>query len=172
MKTNSNKTTILQMLAIICLVLISAATHAQQKISDFHGTWILNEQQSDFGRLTAASATKLKMIHIEQANATVTVITGDSTMKTVSALKFDGTPSGQIVSTVINGIPNTLSLDLALQTVNDHQFVTTAQGDPINGSTASVKTFTLSADGRTLTIAYKNSYGTTEMTGKLFFDKQ
>ena len=156
---------------IICLFLIGHTANAQNKVSNFSGTWLLNEDKCDFGRLTAASASKIRTLVIDQSAITITITSGDSTTKSSIVLNLDGKPSEQTVVTVINEIPNTSKKEAILKILTNTSFVST-MNDPVNMPSSSVKTYTISADGQMLTIEYKNMYGEQLLAGKLVYDKK
>jgi len=157
------------------MVLLLSLTHiasAQIKLKNFQGSWALDESKSDFGRLTAASASKVHDLKISQTEESLTVTSGDSTSKTSVTISLTGKTSEQTGSTIIYGIPNTVKTDVVVHLVNNRSFNTTVSNDPLGMAKISEKTYALSDDGNILTIEYKNDYGGQLLAGKLIYNKQ
>jgi len=164
MKTPINPTRFITLVLFFSLLFINISTNAQSKISNFNGTWLLNADKCDFGRLTVASAKKVMTVTIKQVNDSISISTGDSTERTENLIKLDGTPSVQITNSIINEIPNLSKKPLTVQVINNRSFIA--------GVPSSVKTYSISSDLQILTIDYKITYGSDELTGKLVYDKK
>ncbi|WPU94734.1 hypothetical protein SNE25_04270 [Mucilaginibacter sabulilitoris] len=172
MKRNIIKTSLNTIVFALSLVMLCLTANAQTKMQNFAGTWILNEDKSDFGRLTAKSASKVKVLTVVQTTSDITVFSGDSTMKTSIQINLSGEHAVQTSSTTVNGIPNKLTSNPDIQLVNDRSFTLRITKDPMSLVTSSVKTYTLSSDGKILIMEYKNTYGETILAGKLVYDKR
>ena len=154
-----------------CLSLINYSATAQTKKANFAGVWHLNENKSDFGRLTAASAKKVQILTISQTIAEITIKSGDSTENSTAVIRLDEKPSQLTTNAVINEIPTIAKSELITQWTNDHTVVVTLD-NPKGAMPPSVKTYTISPDLQTFTIDYKLKFGESELTGKLVYDKQ
>ncbi|MGN8068618.1 hypothetical protein [Mucilaginibacter sp. SG564] len=159
------------LILMACLSLINYSASGQTKKANFAGMWHLNENKSDFGRLTAASAKKVQVLTIDQTANELTIKSGDSTESTKAIIRFDGKPSQLNSNAVINEIPTISRSELSIQWINDHT-VTATLDNPKGLMPPSVKTYTISPDLQTFTIDYKLKFGESELTGKLVYDKQ
>lgn len=159
------------LILMTCLSLINYSATAQTKKASFAGVWHLNENKSDFGRLTAASAKKVQVLTIEQTADEIDMKSGDSTESTRAIIRLDGKPSQLNSNMVINEIPTISRSELSTQWINDRT-VTVTLDNPKGMMPPSVKTYTISPDLQTFTIDYKLKFGESELTGKLVYDKQ
>lgn len=171
MKTIIKYTLFTGLVLFLSLFFINNTVNAQSKTTNFSGTWLLNADKCDFGRLTVESAKKVMIVTIKQVDNSINISTGDSTEHVENLINLDGTPSVQITNSIINEIPNLSKKQLAVQVINKLSFMVTMD-NPKGPVTLSVKTYSLSPDLQTLTIAYKIAYGTTELVGKLIYDKK
>jgi hypothetical protein len=154
-----------------CFSLINYNASAQTQKANFAGVWHLNENKSDFGRLTAASAKKVQVLTIDQTADEIDMKSGDSTESTRAIIRLDGKTSQLTNNMVINEIPTISRSELSTQWINDHT-VTVTLDNPKGAMPPSVKTYTISPDLQTFTIDYKLKFGESELTGKLVYDKQ
>jgi len=165
MKTPIKHTRFISLLLFLSLFFINTSTNAQNKISDFSGTWLLNADKCDFGRLSVASAKNVMTVTIKQVDNSISISTGDSTDRIENLVKLDGTPSVQITNSIINEIPNFSKKPLTVQVINNRSFIA--------GVPSSVKTYSISSDLQILTIDYKITFtNNEELVGKLVYDKK
>lgn len=154
-----------------CLSLTNYNASAQSKAANFAGQWHLNENKSEFGRLTAASAKKVQILTISQTTVEITIKSGDSTENSTAVIRLDEKPSQLTTNAVINEIPTIAKSELITQWTNSHTVVVTLD-NPKGAMPPSVKTYTISPDLQTFTMDYKLKFGESELTGKLVYDKQ
>lgn len=171
MKYILNTPRIFKWACALMLILAGYTSGAQTKIKNFSGTWLLNEDKCDFGRLTAASASKIKTLTIVQSDEQITIKSGDSLANSSVVLNLNGKPSEQTTVSVINDIPNTSKKYISLQIVNSQSFISTIK-DPVSMPSSSIKAYTISNNGQLLTIDYNNTYGEQVLAGKLVYDKK
>ena len=171
MKIIMKHTGLAALILTACLSLINYSATAQIKKANFAGVWHLNENKSDFGRLTAASAKKVQVLTIDQTADEIDMKSGDSTESTRAIIRLDGKPSQLNSNMVINEISTISRSELSAQWINDHT-VTVTLDNPKGMMPSSVKTYTISPDLQTFTIDYKLKFGESELTGKLVYDRQ
>ncbi|MEN0055281.1 MAG: hypothetical protein AAGC65_16520 [Mucilaginibacter sp.] len=158
-------------LIITCLFLVTYNASAQTKTANFAGQWHLNEDKSDFGRLTAASLKKSQVLTISQTTDEIDIKSGDSTENNTSVIRLDGKQSQLITNQIISEIPNIIKSELSTHWTNDHVVIVTMD-HPKNALPPSVKTYTISPDGQTLSIDYRLKYSNEDLVLKLIYDKQ
>jgi hypothetical protein len=164
MKTTIKYTRFISLLLFLSLFFINISTNAQSKISNFSGTWLLNADKCDFGRLSVTVAEKLMTVTIKQLDNSISISTGDSTERIENLVMLDGTPSAQITNSIINEIPNFSKKPLTVQVINNRSFTAAVP--------SRVRTYSISSDFQILTIDYKITFTNEEFVGKLVYDKK
>ncbi|NOW95041.1 hypothetical protein [Mucilaginibacter sp. SG564] len=171
MKNILSKRYVIKWTCALVLMVAGYTSNAQSNLKNFSGTWLLNEEKCDFGKLSAANASKIKTITISQSEEQISIQSGDSSARSSTVLRLNGRPSEQTVVTVINDIPNTSTNSISVKIINSQSLISTMK-DQISLLSLSIKTYTISDDGQALTIAFNNTYGDNVLAGKLVYEKK
>ena len=154
-------------LAAAALVVCSAAASAQPKAPDFSGQWELNVGKSDFGQMAQMAPTK----------ATLTVTQSGSAIKLVQAVS---TPMGDQNNTqefALDGQDHTVpGMDgqpaTAAAKVDGEAVVMNTKMSRQGADITMISRWSLSPDGKTLTVARDIASPMGAMTMKLVYDKK
>ena len=140
----------------VVIALAAVTTFAQQKTPDFSGTWKLNVSKSDFGILGGPDSRTDVIIH-KDTSITDEVSAEGAQGKVQYTIKY--TTDGKEVTNQINGreVKSTLKWDGSTLVITS---TLTYNDNPVDARA----TWTLSADGKTLTISthYASPMGETE----------
>jgi hypothetical protein len=159
---------------LFAVILASTAFFAFRPApTNFSGTWALNEGKSEFGQFGSRGAPS-KIVVDQKADAIAIDRTGSNfqgeTVTSTESLGFDGK---EVESTFLGSAKKKSSMKWAAdqQSFTVGYNILFGQGDrtfELKGT----ETWTVSADGKTLTIGNAGSTSQGEFSNKMVFDKQ
>ena len=170
------KRTILKLTLTLTAIISLSISYAQAQQTNFSGKWLINESQSSFGNRDKLAV--FKQLDIKQSTAQLDV----------TGTRFDDVPAGTDKSTntkyITDGskqtsiLPNKRTMTATVNWSKDGKTITRSSdysepNDPDTKSYESKEVWSLSADGRHLTLDRTINYSAGEPTViKAIYDKQ
>jgi hypothetical protein len=161
--------------AFLSLVVVAAALFSFRVApANFSGTWKLNEGKSDLGQFGARGAAS-KIVIDQKTDGAVTVTTTSTNFQGEEVVNTDNLTDGKEVEGA-GGFPGSKKKSTLKWAADGQSFtINSVISGEFNGQTFEVKinqAWTLSADGKTLTMANSISSAQGDFNNKAVYDKQ